>query len=182
MRGQVVSPVTSYIAAEPGTRPSRIGLRGLTGQGAGYGSGAGRLASSNQLFQGERLRPRRRIDDDRFSDVLAGHPDEEVGGRDRTGGEPRTAVRGDVETESGHGLDAFRRGRPAVVEEPGGVHVGVHPDRRQPVAEQRLGHRGAAGVARAHDEQVDGSESTDGSRAALGGGALCASRRVLSAR
>jgi hypothetical protein len=46
MRGQVVSPVTSYIAIEPGTRPSRIGLRGAGGgSGSGYGAGRGALAA-----------------------------------------------------------------------------------------------------------------------------------------
>jgi hypothetical protein len=44
MMGQVVSPVTSYIAIEPGTRPSRIGLtRSGGGSGSGYGRGAGGL-------------------------------------------------------------------------------------------------------------------------------------------
>ncbi|MSP61259.1 MAG: VWA domain-containing protein [Myxococcales bacterium] len=43
MLGQVVSPVTSYLAAEPGVRPSPIGLRRLTGRGSGFGSGAGGL-------------------------------------------------------------------------------------------------------------------------------------------
>jgi hypothetical protein len=41
MKGQVVSPVTSYIAIEPGTRPSRIGLRHTSGMGFGGGSGRG---------------------------------------------------------------------------------------------------------------------------------------------
>jgi hypothetical protein len=46
MKGQVVSPVTSYIAIEPGTRPSRIGLRGGgSGSGSGYGGGRGALAA-----------------------------------------------------------------------------------------------------------------------------------------
>jgi subtilisin-like proprotein convertase family protein len=52
LRGRAVSPVTSYVAAEPGTRPSTVGLRGNfgtlghgsgTGTGYGYGSGAGQL-------------------------------------------------------------------------------------------------------------------------------------------
>jgi subtilisin-like proprotein convertase family protein len=45
MKGQVVSPVTSYIAVEPGTRPSRIGIvrGGNGGSGSGYGRGAGGL-------------------------------------------------------------------------------------------------------------------------------------------
>jgi hypothetical protein len=45
MKGQVVSPVTSYIAIEPGTRPSRLGMlhgRGM-GSGGGFGRGAGML-------------------------------------------------------------------------------------------------------------------------------------------
>lgn len=42
--GRAVSPVTSYVAAEPGTRPSWIGLEGTgTGSGTGFGSGAGGL-------------------------------------------------------------------------------------------------------------------------------------------
>jgi subtilisin-like proprotein convertase family protein len=55
--GRAVSPVTSYVAAEPGTRPSTIGLdRGRygtighgSGSGAGYGSGSGALGSRPDL-------------------------------------------------------------------------------------------------------------------------------------
>jgi subtilisin-like proprotein convertase family protein len=48
--GRAVSPVTSYVAFEPGTRPSPIGIamegRGLGGgEGHGYGDGAGMLGS-----------------------------------------------------------------------------------------------------------------------------------------
>jgi subtilisin-like proprotein convertase family protein len=45
--GRVVSPVTSYLAIEPGVRPSRAGIdrMGGGGSGAGYGRGAGRLGS-----------------------------------------------------------------------------------------------------------------------------------------
>ncbi len=44
--GRAVSPVTSYVAAEPGTRPSWIGLEGTTGTGigSGYGSGLGGMS------------------------------------------------------------------------------------------------------------------------------------------
>lgn len=44
MLGRAVSPVTSYVAAEPGTRPSTIGLIETMGHGSGsgYGSGYGR--------------------------------------------------------------------------------------------------------------------------------------------
>ncbi|HEV8320218.1 MAG TPA: proprotein convertase P-domain-containing protein [Myxococcota bacterium] len=42
--GRAVSPVTSYLAVEPGTRPSHVGImRGLGGSGSGYGGGAGLL-------------------------------------------------------------------------------------------------------------------------------------------
>jgi subtilisin-like proprotein convertase family protein len=48
MMGRAVSPVTSYVAFEPGTRPSTIGLDELrgsagfgSGNGAGYGGGVG---------------------------------------------------------------------------------------------------------------------------------------------
>jgi subtilisin-like proprotein convertase family protein len=46
--GRVVSPVTSYLAIEPGVRPStagldRVGRGGGGGSGAGYGRGSGRL-------------------------------------------------------------------------------------------------------------------------------------------
>ncbi|MGH2897195.1 MAG: hypothetical protein ACRDMZ_00860, partial [Solirubrobacteraceae bacterium] len=55
--GRAVSPVTSYVAAEPGTRPSTIGLPDLGtighgaggGAGYGYGGGAGRLARRPDL-------------------------------------------------------------------------------------------------------------------------------------
>jgi hypothetical protein len=55
--GRAVSPVTSYVAAEPGTRPSTIGLPDLatfgrgagSGTGAGYGSGSGRLSRRPDL-------------------------------------------------------------------------------------------------------------------------------------
>lgn len=43
--GRAVSPVTSYVAYEPGTRPSVIGLNRLgtgSGTGSGYGTGGGR--------------------------------------------------------------------------------------------------------------------------------------------
>jgi hypothetical protein len=53
MMGRAVSPVTSYVATEPGTRPSNVGFGDLgrygtighgsgTGSGYGYGSGTGR--------------------------------------------------------------------------------------------------------------------------------------------
>jgi subtilisin-like proprotein convertase family protein len=48
MFGRAVSPVTSYVAAEPGTRPSTVGLFEAighgSGTGAGYGVGGGRGA------------------------------------------------------------------------------------------------------------------------------------------
>ncbi len=45
MRGGAVSPVTSYLAIEPGVRPSFEGLEeGEVGTGMGFGSGAGRMA------------------------------------------------------------------------------------------------------------------------------------------
>ncbi|MEZ4399684.1 MAG: proprotein convertase P-domain-containing protein [Kofleriaceae bacterium] len=44
MMGRAVSPVTSYLATEPGVRPSTIGFE-RTGTGAGFGSGSGALAS-----------------------------------------------------------------------------------------------------------------------------------------
>lgn len=55
--GRAVSPVTSYVAYEPGTRPSTIGLdRGQfglvghgSGSGAGYGMGLGALGSRPDL-------------------------------------------------------------------------------------------------------------------------------------
>jgi len=49
LMGRAVSPVTSYVAFEPGTRPSPLGLPlegrgyGAMGGGAGYGDGAGML-------------------------------------------------------------------------------------------------------------------------------------------
>lgn len=53
MRGGAVSPVTSYLAIEPGVRPSNEGLDwgtighgSGTGTGSGFGSGHGRLGSS----------------------------------------------------------------------------------------------------------------------------------------
>jgi hypothetical protein len=44
--GRAVSPVTSYLAIEPGVRPSRIGIVGRgegSGTGAGFGAGSGRM-------------------------------------------------------------------------------------------------------------------------------------------
>lgn len=41
MMGKAVSPVTSYLATEPGVRPSTIGIEG---RGAGFGAGGGSLA------------------------------------------------------------------------------------------------------------------------------------------
>ncbi|MCA9622193.1 MAG: proprotein convertase P-domain-containing protein [Myxococcales bacterium] len=51
MAGRAVSPVTSYLAIEPGVRPSRAGLveHGAgTGSGQGFGSGHGRLGSATR--------------------------------------------------------------------------------------------------------------------------------------
>jgi hypothetical protein len=55
MKGRAVSPVTSYLAIEPGVRPSTDGFEedgrgegmgfGGTGSGSGFGSGTGRLGS-----------------------------------------------------------------------------------------------------------------------------------------
>ncbi len=42
MLGKVVSPVTSYLAIEPGMRPSTEGLEESGGSGTGFGSGFGR--------------------------------------------------------------------------------------------------------------------------------------------
>jgi hypothetical protein len=52
MKGQVVSPVTSYIAVEPGTRPSHIGLQRTVGlgSGSGYGSCSGGLADGSRTL------------------------------------------------------------------------------------------------------------------------------------
>lgn len=41
MLGKVVSPVTSYLAIEPGVRPSTEGLEESSGTGMGFGSGSG---------------------------------------------------------------------------------------------------------------------------------------------
>ena len=41
LMGRAVSPVTSYVAAEPGTRPSTIGLADLGAVGQGFGLGGG---------------------------------------------------------------------------------------------------------------------------------------------
>jgi von Willebrand factor type A domain len=41
MLGKVVSPVTSYLAIEPGVRPSTEGLEEMSGTGIGFGSGFG---------------------------------------------------------------------------------------------------------------------------------------------
>ena len=41
MIGRAVSPVTSYLAIEPGVRPSKIGMEGLRGGGFGSGMGFG---------------------------------------------------------------------------------------------------------------------------------------------
>ncbi|MDI1482101.1 VWA domain-containing protein [Polyangium sp. y55x31] len=45
MMGRVVSPVTSYLAIEPGVRPSTEGIEEFSASGAGFGSGNGRLAT-----------------------------------------------------------------------------------------------------------------------------------------
>jgi hypothetical protein len=47
MRGRAVSPVTSYLAIEPGVRPSTEGLDWSEGQG--FGSGFGRMAPSVRM-------------------------------------------------------------------------------------------------------------------------------------
>jgi hypothetical protein len=58
LQGRAVSPVTSYVAAEPGTRPSTIGLpdRGLLGHGAGSGSGYGLGGGRGRLVRRPDLR------------------------------------------------------------------------------------------------------------------------------
>ncbi|MEO7736278.1 MAG: VIT domain-containing protein [Kofleriaceae bacterium] len=45
--GRAVSPVTSYVAAEPGTRPSTIGLLEEERRGFGSGSGGGMMGGSS---------------------------------------------------------------------------------------------------------------------------------------
>src|SRR5262249_15453055 len=57
MRGQVVSPVTSYIAVEPGTRPSRIGLQRTSGSGSGSGYGRGAGGLGGRIARGPLQRP-----------------------------------------------------------------------------------------------------------------------------
>jgi hypothetical protein len=44
MLGKVVSPVTSYLAIEPGVRPSTEGLEAGEGSGMGFGSGSASFA------------------------------------------------------------------------------------------------------------------------------------------
>ncbi|MDI1444972.1 VWA domain-containing protein [Polyangium sp. 6x1] len=51
MMGRAVSPVTSYLAIEPGVRPSTEGIEEFSGSGQGFGSGYGRL------FGGHRAKP-----------------------------------------------------------------------------------------------------------------------------
>ena len=48
MMGRAVSPVTSYLAIEPGVRPSTEGIEEFTGSGQGFGSGFGRLAGAHR--------------------------------------------------------------------------------------------------------------------------------------
>jgi hypothetical protein len=47
LRGRAVSPVTSYLAIEPGVRPSTEGLD-WSNTGQGFGSGSGRLGGSHR--------------------------------------------------------------------------------------------------------------------------------------
>lgn len=58
MFGRAVSPVTSYVAAEPGVRPSTVGIRtgeyGTLGHGLGSGSGYG-LGGSREKIDFRRL-------------------------------------------------------------------------------------------------------------------------------
>ncbi len=65
LKGRAVSPVTSYVAAEPGTRPSTIGLvrGGLLGHGTGAGAAYG--------FGGGAITPRRKVDFRRLIDTSA---------------------------------------------------------------------------------------------------------------
>ena len=49
--GRAVSPVTSYVAAEPGTRPSTIGIPqsfGRSGSGSGFGGGRGLMGARHR--------------------------------------------------------------------------------------------------------------------------------------
>jgi hypothetical protein len=60
MKGRAVSPVTSYLAIEPGVRPSTEGIDwGSTGQG--FGAGSGRLGGSHRTS-----RPPRPLDREAF--------------------------------------------------------------------------------------------------------------------
>jgi hypothetical protein len=54
MLGKAVSPVTSYLAIEPGVRPSTEGLEEFEGVGIGFGSGFGR--ASDRLFGARRVK------------------------------------------------------------------------------------------------------------------------------
>jgi subtilisin-like proprotein convertase family protein len=62
--GRAVSPVTSYVAFEPGTRPSTIGLA-ETGTGSGYGAGGGMLGGSANMEMRTPFDFRRLVDVDK---------------------------------------------------------------------------------------------------------------------
>jgi len=49
MIGRAVSPVTSYLAIEPGVRPSTEGLEELGSFGQGFGAGVGRVFGSHRV-------------------------------------------------------------------------------------------------------------------------------------
>jgi hypothetical protein len=73
MMGRAVSPVTSYVAFEPGTRPSTIGIEEGEGRGgfgmAGYGAGGGGMGYA---ASGARPRPGDLVDVDRCVKLV--HP------------------------------------------------------------------------------------------------------------
>ncbi len=52
MRGRAVSPVTSYLAIEPGVRPSTIGLEGIGRGGGGSGEGTIGLGTTGLIGKG----------------------------------------------------------------------------------------------------------------------------------
>jgi len=54
MLGKVVSPVTSYLAIEPGVRPSTEGLE--EGEGMGFGSGSGFGLAGGRMFGGATIK------------------------------------------------------------------------------------------------------------------------------
>jgi FlaA1/EpsC-like NDP-sugar epimerase len=144
--------------------PGAVGAVQPSGQRLASLPGPDRLPAPDYFLQGERARPDLRQRDHGLPDVRPGHPDDQVGPDQVSHGELAAAVRSGVEPVGGHGRDRLGRWPLALSQQSGPLYSGrLYSGRAnrsdcaapgQPAREQRLGHRGPAGVSGAKHQNV----------------------------